>query len=133
MKYSRLEEDEMVKQRILLISLVGFLIFGLLLGGKVVYQKKWVDVDVLRQSQQIPGVVSAKIVTNNDLKELDVVTNKITNLRQTSLALHKLSDNLPIRFLDQNNDSLKQVLGQMQFALQEEIGQVDLKGLKQKF
>jgi len=122
----------MVKQRILLISLIGFLIFGLLLGGKVVYQKRWVDVEVLRQSQQIPGVVSAKIVNNNDLKELDVVTNKITNLRQASLALQKLSDNLPIRFLDQNNDFLKQVLGQMQFAFQEGIAQGDFTGMEQK-
>lgn len=111
----------MEKQRILLISLIGFLIFGLLLGGKVVYQKEWQDVSVLRQSQQIPGVVSAKVVNNNGLKEMDVVTNKITNLRQASLALQKLADNLPIRFLDRNNDALKKVFGQMQFALQEGI------------
>ena len=52
----------MTKQRILLISLVGILIFGLLLGSKIVYQKKWLDVSILSQSQQIPGVVSAKTV-----------------------------------------------------------------------
>lgn len=122
----------MGKQRILLISLVGFLIFGLLLGGKVVYQKKWQDVSVLRQSQQIPGVVSAKIVNNNGLKELDVVTNKITNLRQASLALQKLAANLPIRFLDRNNEALKKVFGQIQFALQEGIAQGDFTGMEQK-
>ena len=122
----------MGKQRILLISLVGFLIFGLLLGGKVVYQKKWQDVSVLRQSQQIPGVVSAKVTNNNGLKELDVVTNKITNLRQASLALQKLADNLPIRFLDRSNDALKKVFGQIQFALQEGIAQGDFTGMEQK-
>lgn len=111
----------MEKQRILLISLVGFLIFGLLLGGKVVYQKNWLDVSILHQSQQIPGVISSKVVNNNGLKEMDVVTNKITNLRQASLALQKLTDNLPIRFLDRNNDSLNKLFGQMQFTLQEGI------------
>jgi hypothetical protein len=122
----------MGKQRILLISLVGFLIFGLLLGGKVVYQKKWQDVSVLRQSQQIPGVVSAKVVNNNGVKELDVVTNKITNLRQASLALQKLAGNVPIRFLDQNNDALKKVFGQIQFALQEGIAQGNFTEMEQK-
>jgi hypothetical protein len=121
----------MVKQRILLISLVGFLIFGLLLGGKVVYQKKWQDVSVLRQSQQISGVVSAKVVNNNGLKEMDVVTNKLTNFRQASLALQKLADNLPIRFLDQNNDALKKVFGQIQFALQEGIALGNFKEMEQ--
>ena len=121
MKYSIMEEDEMVKQRILLISLVGFLIFGLLLGGKVIYQKNWQDVSILRQSQQISGVVSAKIVDNNGLNELDVVTNKVTNLHQASLALQKLANNLPIRFLDRDNDALKKLSEQMQFAVQEGI------------
>jgi len=116
-----MEENKMGKQRLLLMSLVGFLIFGLLLGGKIVYQKKWLDVSVLRQSQQISGVVSAKVVNRNELKELDVVTDKIENLRQTSLSLQKLADNHPIRFLDQNNDTLKKVFAQMQFALQEGI------------
>ena len=111
----------MVKQRILLISLVGFLIFGLLLGGKVIYQKNWQDVSILRQSQQISGVVSAKIVDNNGLNELDVVTNKVTNLHQASLALQKLANNLPIRFLDRDNDALKKLSEQMQFAVQEGI------------
>ena len=122
----------MGKQRILLISLVGFLIFGLLLGGKLVYQKKWQDVSLLRQSQQISGVVSAKVVTNNDLKEMDVVTNKLKNLRQASLALQKLSNKLPIRFLDRDNEALKKVFGQMQFAFQEGIALGDFTGMEQK-
>lgn len=122
----------MVKQRILLISLVSFLIFGLLLGGRVIYQKKWQDVSVLRQSQQITGVVSAKVVSTNGLKELDVVTNKLTNLRQASLALQKVSDNYPIRFLDQKNDALEKVFAQMQFALQEGIALGNFTEMEQK-
>jgi len=86
----------------------------------------------LRQSQQIPGVVSAKVVNNNGVKELDVVTNKLTNLRQASLALQKLAGNVPIRFLDQNNDALKKVFGQMQFALQEGIAQGNFTEMEQK-
>ena len=122
----------MVKQRILLISLVGFLIFGLLLGGKFVYQKKFQDVSILQQSQQIPGVVSAKVVTIKGVKELDVATNKMTNLRQASLSLQKLDVNLPIRFLDQNNEALKNVSGQMQFVIQEGLAQGDFTGMEQK-
>jgi len=121
----------MVKQRILLISLVGFLIFGLLIGGKVVYQKKWQDVSIMSQSQQIPGVVSAKIVNNEGQKELDVVTNKLTNFRSAGLALQKLADNLPIRFFDQNNEALKKVFGQMQFALQKGIATGDFTEMEQ--
>ncbi len=121
----------MAKQRILLISLVSFLIFGLLLGGKVVYQKKWQDASIMSQSQQIQGIQSVKIVSNDGQKELDVVTNKITNLRAASLALRKLSGNLPIRFFDQNNEVLKKVFGQMQFSLQEGIATGDFTGMEQ--
>ncbi|MGI6119328.1 MAG: hypothetical protein ACOYIB_01970 [Desulfosporosinus sp.] len=121
----------MEKQRILLISLVGILIFGLLLGGKVIYQKKYQYASLLHQSQQIPGVVSAKIVVNNGQKELVVVTNKITNLRQACLDLQKLSNNLPIRFLDQSNDALKKVFGQMQFTLHEGIARGNFTEMEQ--
>ena len=109
----------MTKQRILLISFVGLLIFGLLLGGKVVYQKKWIDVTILSQSQHIPGVVSAKTVQKDGQNEMVVVTDHMTNLRQASLALEKLAGELPICYLDRTNDSLNKTLGQMQFALQE--------------
>ncbi len=111
----------MTKQRILLISLVGLLVFGLLLGGKVVYQKKWIDVSTLSQSQQIPGVVSAKTISINNEKEMVVVTNHMMNLRQASLVLEKLAGKLPIQYLDQTNDALNKLFGQMQFSLQEGI------------
>ena len=111
----------MTRQRILLISLVGFLIFGALLGGKLVYQKKWVDVTVMSQSQQIPGIVSAKFVTNNGLKEMVVTTEHLTNLRQASNTLVKLAEGVPIRFMDHENEALEKLYGQIQFALQEGI------------
>jgi hypothetical protein len=111
----------MTKQRILLISIVGLLIFGLLLGSKIVYQKTWLDVSILSKSQQIPGIVSAKTVRKDGQNELDVVTNHLTNLRQASLALEKLAGELPIRYLDRNNDKLNKLFDQMQFAIQEGI------------
>lgn len=121
----------MTRQRILLISLIGILIFGLLLGGTFVYQKKWVDVSIMRQSQQIPGVISAKTVQNNGQKEMVVETNHLSNLRQTSQELEKLAGNLPIRYLDRTNDSLNKLFGQMQFALQEGISRGNFTEMEQ--
>ena len=121
----------MTRQRILLISLIGILIFGLLLGGTFVYQKKWVDVSIMRQSQQIPGVISAKTVQNNGQKEMVVATNHLSNLRQTSQELEKLAGNLPIRYLDRTNDSLNKLFGQMQFALQEGISRGNFTEMEQ--
>jgi len=86
----------------------------------------------MRQSQQISGVISAKVVNNNGLKEMDVVTNKMTNLRQASIGLQKLADNTPIRFFDQNNQALKKVSSQIQFALQEGLATGNFTGMEQK-
>jgi hypothetical protein len=121
----------MTRQRILLIGFIGILIFGLLLGGTFVYQKKWVDVSILRQSQQIPGVISAKTVDNNGQKEMLVTTSNVTDLRKTSQALEKLAGNLPIRYLDRTNDSLDKLFGQMEFALQEGISRGDFTEMEQ--
>lgn len=122
----------MGKQRILLISLIGVLMFGLLFGCKIIYQKNWQDGSLLRQSQQIPGVVSAEIVDVNGQKELDVVTEQVVNFRQTCLALQKLTGDMPIRFLDQSNDELNRIFAQMQFALQEGIALGDFTGMEEK-
>jgi hypothetical protein len=113
----------MTKQRITLISLVGFLVFGLLTGGQILYKKNWLDASVLQQSQEISGVLSAKIVEVNGQQELDVETGKITDLPKTSMMLEKLAGKMPIRYLDQRNDELEQVLKEMQFSLQESIVQ----------
>ena len=87
----------MTRQRILLISFIGILIFSLLLGGTFVYQKKFVDVSLSRQSQQIPGVTAAKTIENNGQKEMVVTTKHLTDLRKTSQALEKLAGDIPIR------------------------------------
>lgn len=121
----------MTKQRIMLISLVGILIFGLLLGGKLIYQKKWLDVTMLHQSQQISGVTSAKIVQDNGQQEMVVITNHLTNLRQASQTLEKLAGNLPIRYLDRSDDNLKKIFDQMQFALQEGIARGNFTEMEQ--
>ena len=111
----------MTRQRIMLISLSAILIFGLLLGGKIIYQKQWIDASILNQSQHIPGVVSAKTVDVNGQSEVDVITNHISNLSDVSYELKKLAGNLPIRYLDQRNNTLEQLFDQMQFPLQEGI------------
>jgi len=121
----------MTNRRILLISFVGLLIFGVLLGGKVVYQKKWVDVSILNQSQQIPGVVSAKVVNNNSLKEMVVETNQLTDLRQTSQTLIEVADSVPIRFIDRRNSALEKLFGQIQFAIQEGIARGNFMEMEQ--
>lgn len=121
----------MMKQRILLISLISILIFGLLLGCTFIYQREWVDVSILHQSQQISGVTSAKTVDSNGQNELLVTTNHLTNLRKTSQALEKLAGNLPIQYLDHRNDSLDTLFEQMQFALQEGISRGNFTEMEQ--
>jgi TRAP-type uncharacterized transport system substrate-binding protein len=96
-------------------------VFGLLTGGQILYKKNWLDASVLQQSQEISGVLSAKIVEVNGQQELDVETGKITDLPGTSMMLEKLAGKMPIRYLDQRNDELEQILEQMQFSLQESI------------
>jgi hypothetical protein len=113
----------MTKQRITLISLVGFLVFGLLTGGQILYKKNWLDASILQQSQEIPGVLSAKIVEVNGQQELDIETGEITDLPKTSMMLEELAGKMPIRYMDQRNDELEQTLKQMQFSLQESIVQ----------
>ena len=111
----------MTKQRITLISLVGLLVFGLLITGHILYKKHWLDAPMLQQSQQISGVLSAKIVEVNGQQELDVITRQISDLPMTSKMLEKLAPKIPIRYFDQRNTELEQILNQMQFALQESI------------
>lgn len=122
----------MTKQRILLICLVGILIFSVLLGGKYIYQKKWVDVSMLSESQQIQGVISAKVETNRGLKEMVVVTDNLTNLRQVNQKLIKIADNVPIRFVDRKNETLEKLFEEMQFAFQEGIARGNFIEMAQK-
>ena len=111
----------MTRQRVLLIVIIAALIFGGLLGARLIYQNRWLDAGILRQSQQIPGVLSAKIVNRNGQDEMVVTTNQISNLRKVSQALEKIAGDLPIRYLDPENDTLNKLFDQMQFAIQEGI------------
>lgn len=111
----------MTKERIKVISLVGLLVFGLLLSARLIYNEKWVDANLVRQSQAIPGVVSVRVVDVGGQKEFQVVTSKVEDLAATSQALTKVAGKLPIRLLDRRNSALKKVFDDMQFALQEGI------------
>ncbi|KLU68000.1 hypothetical protein DEAC_c04090 [Desulfosporosinus acididurans] len=122
----------MTKQRVLVISLVGIIIFGLLLGGKVLYQKQWVDSSVLAQSQKISGITSVKTVQVNGQAELDVETKYISNLRQVSLSLENIVGKEPIRFIDHRNASLTTLFEQMQFAIQEGITRGNFTEMEQR-
>ncbi|MDA8228105.1 MAG: hypothetical protein M0T74_10500 [Desulfitobacterium hafniense] len=113
----------MTKQRMTLISVVGLLVFCLLLGGQIIYQRKWVDATLLNQSKQIPGVESAKIVQLNDQEYLEVVMNHVSNLPKVTQEVLKLSGGKAILLKDSRNEHLERTFNQMQFALQEGITQ----------
>lgn len=111
----------MTKQRIALISLIGVLVFGLLLGGQLVYKNKWVNGTLTKESQQIQGVLSATIATYDGQSELVAQTSGIDNLQKTSLELQRISGMRPIRFVDQRTPELERTFQQMQFPIQEGI------------
>lgn len=111
----------MTRQRVALISLISIIIFGLLLGGQLVYKKKWVNGTLTQESQQIQGVQSAEIITQDGRSELLVHTTKVINLQSVSQQLQRLSDKHPIRFVDQRTAELETIFQKMQFPLQEGI------------
>ena len=111
----------MTKQRVLVISLAAIIIFGLLLGGKILYQNNWLDSSVAKQSQAIAGVVSAKTVQVNGQAEMDVDTQHIGNLQQVSQKLESIAGDKPIQYFDHRIAALTTLFSQMQFSLQEGI------------
>lgn len=111
----------MTKQRIALISLIGILVFGLLLGGQLVYKNKWVNGNLTQQSLEIEGVISAEVITKDGLSELQVKTSQVENLQNVSSELKTVSGKHPIRLIDQRTDELEKIFQQMQFSLQEGI------------
>ncbi|CAA7602498.1 Hypothetical protein DEACI_3173 [Acididesulfobacillus acetoxydans] len=122
----------MTKERIKIISLVGLLVFGLLLSGRLLYNEKWVDANLIRQSQQIPGVVSVGVVNSSGQQEFDVTTKNVSDLSQTSAMLSKLAGKLPIRYLDNRTPAQEALYNQMQFALQEGIVRGDFVRMAQE-
>lgn len=111
----------MTKQRIALISLIGMLVFGLLLGGQLVYKKKWVNDTLTYETQQIQGVLAAEVASHDGQAEVLVQTGQIDNLQKVSLQLQRISGNRPIRFVDQRTPELERIFQQMQFSIQEGI------------
>lgn len=111
----------MTKQRIALISLIGILVFGLLLGGQLVYKNKWVNGNLTQQSLEIEGVISAEVITKDGLSELQVKTSQVENLQNVSRELKTVSGKHPIRLIDQRTDELEKIFQLMQFSLQEGI------------
>lgn len=120
------------KERIKVISLVGLLVFSLLLSGRLIYNSKWVNANLVRQSQQIPGVLSVQTVGSTGQQELDVMTKNVQDLQKTSRELEKIAGKLPIRLLDNRNTSLDNVYKQMQFSLQEGIVKGNFTEMEQK-
>ncbi|CDX02042.1 hypothetical protein [Desulfitobacterium hafniense] len=109
----------MTKQRITIISLVSMLIFGLLLSGKLLYENKWLEGSLIKESQQISGVLSAEILDKQGASEMLVNTGQVTNLQSLCTQLKTISGKHPIRLVDQRTPELEEVYQQMQFAIQE--------------
>lgn len=121
----------MTKQRIALISLIGILVFGLLLSGQLVYKNKWVNGTLTQESQQIQGVLSAKIASHDGQSEILVQTSQIDNLQKASLQLQKISGMRPIRYVDQRTPELERIFQQMQFPIQEGIAKGNFTQMEQ--
>ena len=111
----------MTKQRMTLISLVGILVFSILLSGQIIYQHNWVDAKILNQSRQINGIESAKVMRVNDMQYLEVMTGHVADLPRVTQDILKLSSGKAILLRDNRNGHLQLVFNKMQFALQEAI------------
>ncbi|HHY27222.1 MAG TPA: hypothetical protein GX523_10870 [Desulfitobacterium dehalogenans] len=111
----------MTKQRLTIISLVSILIFGLLLSGKLLYENKWLEGSLIKESQQISGVISAEILNRQGASEMLVNTGQVSNLQTICTQLKTISGARPIRLADQRTPELEEIYQQMQFAIQEGI------------
>lgn len=111
----------MMKQRILRISLVGILVFGLLVGGQILYRNNWVNGQLSQNSSQIGGVISAQVITDNNQKVLEVTTDQVQNLAKVGQQLEIIAGKYPIRLKDQRTPELESLLNQMKFPIEEAI------------
>lgn len=111
----------MMKQKILRISLAGILVFGILLGGQILYSNNWVNGKLAQNSRQINGVILAQLTAENGQKVLEVTTNHVQNLERVKQQLETLAGQHPIRLKDQRTPELEKLLAKMEFPLQEGI------------
>ncbi|MEA4901262.1 hypothetical protein [Desulfitobacterium sp.] len=111
----------MMRQRIMRVSLVSILVFGLLLGGQIIYRNTYTNGQLNKNGRQIPGVVSAELISENGQKVLEVTTNHIEDFEKAGQQLETLAGEHPIRIKDQRTPELEKLMSQMQFSLQEGI------------
>lgn len=122
----------MMRQRIARVSLSGILIFGLLLGGQILYKDIWTNGQLDKDSRQISGVLSAQVVSENGRQVLEVKTDHLQNLEKVGQQLESIAGQRPIRFNDQRSPELENVLAQMEFPLQESIARGNFTEMQQK-
>ncbi|WP_425802319.1 hypothetical protein ACHOLT_15215 [Desulfitobacterium sp. Sab5] len=122
----------MMKQRIARVSLIGMLIFGLLLGGQILYKNNWTNGQLVKDSRQISGVLSAQVVTENGQQILEVKVDHVQNLKKVGEQLENIAGQRPIRFNDQRTPELEKVLAQMEFPLQESVARGNFTEMQRK-
>ncbi len=111
----------MTRQRLTRISVIGILVFSLLLAGRLLYEEQWIGNLLTKETQAIPGVNSVEIMKDQGTQEMLVTTQNVTDLQDLSEELLKISGTTPIRFLDQRNEVLEEVYQKMQFTVYEGI------------
>lgn len=122
----------MMKQRIARVSLIGILIFGLLLGGQILYRNNWTNGQLTKDSREISGVQSAQVLTENGRQILEVKVDHVQNLEKVGKQLESIAGQRPIRFNDQRTSELEKVLAQMEFPLQESVARGNFTEMQQK-
>lgn len=122
----------MMKQRIARVSLTGILIFGLLLGGQILYKNIWTNGQLDKDSRRISGILSAQVVSENGQQVFEVKTDHLQNLDKVGQQLESIAGQRPIRFMDQRSPELEKVLAQMEFPLQESIARGNFTEMQQK-
>lgn len=122
----------MMKQRIARVSLIGMLIFGLLLGGQILYKNNWTNGQLAKDSRAISGILSAQVVTENGRQILEVKVDRVQNLEKVGEQLESIAGQRPIRFNDQRTPELENVLAQMEFPLQESVARGNFTEMQQK-
>lgn len=122
----------MMKQRIARVSVIGILIFGLLLSGNILYNNNWINGQLAKDTHEISGVLSAQVVSENGRQILEVKTDHLQNLEKVGQQLKSIAGQRPIRFMDQRSPELEKVLAQMEFPLQESIARGNFTEMQQK-
>lgn len=111
----------MTRQRLTRISVIGILVFTLLVAARLLYEEQWIGSLLTKESQSIPGVNSVEILKDQGIQEMIVTTENVTDLQSLSQELVKIAGTTPIRIQDQRNETLEKVYQKMQFAIYEGI------------